>query len=128
MYADDLLISYRASTKNNNNLQKILHAYSSSAGQQINTAKSTIIHHPRLQPHHIQSLHQIFNMPTTSTPPIYLVVQFKHGRTSRHIFEPLLHKMARKDQGWMKKCLTPAGRLVLIKTSLTSTSNHLMQT
>lgn len=67
-------------------------------------------------------------MSATSKPPTYLGVQFKHGRTSIQTFAPFLQRLARKAKGWMTKCLTPAGRLTLIKTSLIPTSNHIMQT
>lgn len=114
--------------RSTNHLLKILHSYSSSAGQIINTTKSTIIYHSRMKQHYVDTLHQFFNMYTTSTPPIYLGVQFKNGRTSFYVFDSLLHRLARKAQIWMKKCLTQEGRFILIKTSLTPTSNLLMET
>ncbi|XP_026417338.1 uncharacterized protein LOC113312817 [Papaver somniferum] len=53
-------------------------------------------------------------MSASSIPPIYLGVQFKNGKTSSHIFDPLLQRLARKAQGWMTKCLNQAGRNDLI--------------
>lgn len=66
-------------------------------------------------------------MSATLTPPVYLGVQFKSGRTSAHISRPLLQRMARKATGWKTKCLNQKGRLVLIKNSLLPTANHIMQ-
>lgn len=123
-----MLITYKATTEGTNHLKHLLQAYSTSTGQHINTSKWTIIHHPNLEQHQVIELQQTFGMPTTSNPPTYLGVQFKQGRTSQHIFAPLLQRLARKAKWWMTKCLNQAGRLVLIKTSLTPTSNHLMQT
>lgn len=56
MYADDLLITYKASDHTNQHLKTLLHSYNTSAGRVINTTKLIIIHHPNLDPTKINNL------------------------------------------------------------------------
>ncbi|XP_026430513.1 uncharacterized protein LOC113327548 [Papaver somniferum] len=128
MYADDLLITCAADTETCNNLNSILHSYTTSAGQLINTQKSVLIHHPHLNTNSLERLKNSFNIPTTPNPPKYLGICFKEGRNSSQIFAQLLQRMERKAKGWISKCVNQAGRRMLINTSLIPTANHVMQT
>lgn len=127
MYADDLLITCNADPQSCLALQQLLHQYSTSVRQAINKGKSSIIHHPRLDPELAQQLQHTFNIPTTSQPPSYLGIQFRRGRSSAHLIVELLNRIERKAKGWISKCVNQAGRLVLIKTALSPTTNHVMQ-
>lgn len=128
MYADDLLITCKAKLDTHITLLLILQKYSASAGQEINKAKSTVIHHPKLWQHKILDLENTFQISATADPPKYLGITFKRGRNSAHIYVDLLNRIQRKAQGWISKCINQVERVVLINTSLTPTTNHVMQT
>lgn len=127
MYADDLLLASQAPIEKCYNLLNVLNKYSSSANQQFNLTKSSLIHHPRLSPATIHQLQAVFQLPFTSTPTTYLGVPLTMGRNSSTAYTTIVNKVALKMPGWKTHSMSPMGRLTMIKTLLAGTTNHIMQ-
>jgi len=57
----------------------------------------------------------------------YLGFPFKHKGRNRNEFQSVVDKVHAKLAGWKTKCLSPAGRLVLIKAFVTHITEYTMQ-
>ncbi|XP_056692079.1 uncharacterized protein [Spinacia oleracea] len=97
MFADDLLLFGDTSPSTLNSLKEVLENFWECSGQKMNNSKSRI---------------------------------YFSKYTSQHqkdLFCTSLHKIKSKLASWKAKCLSKAGRLVLIKSTLSSIASYSMQ-
>lgn len=68
----------------------------------------------------------LLNMPHLGDISSYLGIPFSLTRNQKHLFKPLLYKIALKMSAWSKKLLSNVGRFIMIKYVLQALPLHQM--
>ncbi|KAL5702341.1 hypothetical protein ACHQM5_027570 [Ranunculus cassubicifolius] len=128
MYADDVLLFAKLSIPEIHNIKAILESYCQASGQQINPAKSQLIHHKSLHKRFIKLLHHSFKIPCKTTFPQYLGAPSILGRATLDSLDYLSLRLQSRLAAWKMNMLTKPGRETLIETVLTALPVHVMST
>lgn len=107
-----------------NLLSKLLNLYQDSSGQQFNLSKSLLFLGKGNRRAH-SAIRTHLKIPVCNFASKYLGVPLFFGSTRRGHFSSLLASFSKKLSGWRSKHLSWAGRLVLIKHTLSSPPVHL---
>lgn len=105
----------------------ILTYFSRISRQKINTTKSKLFFSPNL---HTKTKNQIMStlgMLATNTLGTYLGFPLINTRITSNTFNFLVEKIRFKLNCWENKFLSPAGKAILIKTTISSIPIHIMQ-
>lgn len=98
---------------------KLLHSYEKSSCQVINIYKSAFYIGKKSR-HRIAQITRITGMSPNEFPIKYLDVPVFAGRSKLVYFKHLVDKIRRKLEGWKAKMLSFAGKLMLIKSVLST--------
>lgn len=127
MFADDLILFGDTSNKTLKGMIEFLDQFWDCVGQKMNNSKSKLYfskHTPQLQ-------HDIFsnNLNFESSPDlgVYLGFPLTYKRPSQSQLGHICRNIRAKLSSWKAKCLSKAGRLVLIKSTLTAIDSYPMQ-
>jgi hypothetical protein len=74
----------------------------------------------------VQQYADIFGCPVGNLSIKYLRIPLHFNKLRRENLQPLIDKMIKRIAGWRGKLLTQAGRLVVIKTCLSSIPMYLL--
>eukprot|EP00253_Pinus_taeda_P004529 PITA_04529 len=120
-FADDTLLIGGASTTIARRFKKLLDQFMEYSGGKVNQAKSCIYGWNTAN-HTIHSIASIFGVPSklTWTHFSYLGMPVSQGPLKADTWNEILDKTERKVQQWSTMWLNPAGRLVLLKSGITS--------
>ncbi|PKU87174.1 Putative ribonuclease H protein [Dendrobium catenatum] len=122
LYADDVLIFSHASKKLENKLRSIILKFCNWTGLKVNNTKSQILFSKSMRRNEKAKVKKILNFKTVEELQ-YLGVQLLLRRPVRADFQFLIDKVLQKLNSWGSKCLSLAGKLTLVKTSLLSLPN-----
>ncbi|KAL9659933.1 hypothetical protein QQ045_024743 [Rhodiola kirilowii] len=114
MFADDLLIMSKANVDSVSCIKKDLDDFYSWSGLSVSSEKSCIFFggSPNEEKVLVAS---VGNFSVGSLPFMYLGIPMeRHGLKKRH-FGQIIDKVTAKISSWIAKCLSYAGRLVLVK-------------
>lgn len=127
MFVDDLLLFENTSTKTLQSMREVLGKFWDCSCQKMNNAKCRIY----FSKHTPQSQNDLFCSSLEVQPSpglgIYLGFPLTDKRPTQSQTADICRKMKSKLASWKAKCLSKAGRLVLIKSSLTAVANYSMQ-
>lgn len=125
-YADDLLLFVVAVRRNLRNVKIFLTTYEQASGQAINYHKSTVVFSSKIPTRHRTDLLGVLDMGQSSLLIKYLGSYLHKGITRISHCTDLLSYIDRRLQSWQQRLLGVAGRVVLIKSVLSSLPLHLM--
>lgn len=124
VFADDVLITIRATPNSCKHLSKVVRLYSTLTGLNINKGKSAVFfpkHCPDEIKHRVCSTLEFME----GTWPIpYLGTFLAHNRLPTNIQTQIIDKSLNKINGWQKHLLSQAGKVILIKSVLNSIPLH----
>ncbi|KAJ6844953.1 uncharacterized protein M6B38_288325 [Iris pallida] len=124
-YADDSLIFMNGDIDGVETLMQTFQNYTDISGQVINYSKSSLI---ISQKPHMSSQADTIAMATWFTkaalPITYLGVPLFRGRAKMDYFQVLINKFDKKLSGWKGRLLSFGGKIILIKSVLTSLPMH----
>ncbi|XP_056685392.1 uncharacterized protein [Spinacia oleracea] len=127
MFADDLILFGDTSNKTLQSIRNVLGNFWEVSGQKMNNAKSKMYfskHTPQEQKDLFCSALEVQPSPDLGT---YLGFPLTDKRPTKNQTEYVCRNIKSKLASWKAKCLSKAGRLVLIKASLTAIANYSMQ-
>lgn len=125
LYADDLLLFGTATMAEAHNITALLQMFSSISGQQVGPEKSHIWYSKRVTVEEREAISLIFQVPLDSVCGKYLGAAIG---TTKEAYDSLIQKVVSRLQSWKGRLLSQAGRLVLIKSVLTSLPLYHMAT
>lgn len=125
VYADDLLLFGAATEAEALLIKQALSQFSKVSGQIIGPQKSSIWFSALTGPDQIQSVSDTLEVPTDRQPGRHLGAPVNPGQAS---YDFILEKFSNKLTAWKARLLTPAGRVVLIKSVLQSLPVYYMAT
>lgn len=125
LYADDLLLFGVASTVEAQNMTTMLQMFSAISGQQVGPDKSHIWYSKRVTLEEREVISAIFQVPSDSLCSKYLGAAIS---TTKEAYDSIIQKVVSRLQSWKGRLLSQAGRLVLIKSVLTSLPLYHMAT
>lgn len=118
-YADDVHLFTNGSSGSLHNLMTVLTATERSFGQQMNLNKSAFYVGARDQ-HRVPTIAGILGVFQRQLPFIYLGLPIFVGRIKTIYYDHLMDKIRHMLQGWKERLLSFPGKLILIKSVLTS--------
>ena len=127
LFADDCLLFCKAEITTCRRLKSLLDKFCSRSGQLVNYHKSTLTFSSNATAAHRQLAAGIFNITHSDSLGKYLGCPVFQKRPSRSTFNDLIDKATKKLVGWKAKCLSKAGRTILIQSHLESLPAHTMQ-
>ncbi|KAL0293865.1 UNVERIFIED_CONTAM: hypothetical protein Sangu_3229700 [Sesamum angustifolium] len=125
-YADDVIIFTNCKEAGLLRLMNFLRKFEEQSGQQINQAKSAFI--PGRKANLIANrIKNITGFSMKALPITYLGAPLYKGNKRKALYENLIDKVRNRISGWENCHLSYGGRLLLIKTVLSSMPIYLLQ-
>jgi hypothetical protein len=125
-FANDSLLFARANLKEADSILNILSTYQKASGQMVNMEKSEVSYSRNVP---IENKEMIFNkmgVKTVDTHSRYLSLPVVFGRSKKVVFSLVQDRVWKKLKGWKEKCLSRAGKEILIKSIVQSIPNYIM--
>nr|XP_027120658.1 uncharacterized protein LOC113737662 [Coffea arabica] len=107
-------------------VMRVLGKYCSMSGQQVNCQKSCFVTHDKLSPARRRVVSQVSGFQAKSLPLKYLGCTLYFGRRRCSYFFDICSSVAKRVLSWKEKLLSPGGRLVLIRSVLSSLPLHIL--
>ncbi|KAK9983153.1 hypothetical protein SO802_032678 [Lithocarpus litseifolius] len=126
-FADDLLLFASTSQKNTEAVSEVLEEFCQLTGQKINLAKSKIFFSANTSEEDKEKVVHHLGIAETSNLGKYLGFPILHNGRRRNDFQFVVERVQSKLAGWKSKCLSPAGRLVLLKAAVSPIPEYFMQ-
>ena len=118
IFADDLMVYLHADKKNAHNLKRVLDEFTTLSGLTINPHKSAIFFGGPVK--HCNWITSHLGLPLGHLPVKHLGLPLLSKRLSTNSCSPLLEAIKTRLQSWKAKLLSFTGRIVLIKSILSS--------
>jgi hypothetical protein len=125
-YADDTILFMDDNLESAKNLKWILSYFELMSGMRINYHKSELVAINPSEMEEVQEFADIFGCPVGDFPIKYLGISLHYQKLRMEDLQPLIDKIIKMIAGWRGKLLTQAGRLILIKTCITSIPTYLL--
>nr|XP_027071629.1 uncharacterized protein LOC113696407 [Coffea arabica] len=125
-FADDVIIFCSGVKSTLRHVMRVLGLYCSTSGQQVNCLKSCFVTHDKLSPARRRVVSQVSGFQAKSLPLKYLGCTLYSGRRRCSYFLDICSSVAKRVLSWKEKLLSPGGRLVLIRSVLSSLPLHIL--
>ena len=126
-FADDLLLFAKANARNSETILEILDHFCEISGQKVSSSKSRVVFSPNVDDQTKTSICNMLGISATSEIGRYLGFPIFHKGRNCNAFNFVIDKVQSKLAGWKAKVLSPAGRLVLIKSVSATIPDYYMQ-
>ena len=127
-FADDLVIFAEASLNQVRIIKKCMTAFCSASGQRVNAAKTRVFFSKNVNHNVREELSNALGYTRTADLGKYLGVPIHHEKVNRNTYKYVVDRVRSRLSGWKVHSLSLAGRNTLIKSTVTSIPNHVMQT
>jgi len=127
MFADDIVLFGEASTQQAQVIKDCLEDFCAWSGQKINTQKSSIYFSPNTNEAMSVEICNVLNIARTTDFGCYLGVPTINGRVNSAMFQSVITRVDKRLAGWKARCLSLAGRLTLIQSTITAIPAYTMQ-
>ncbi|XP_027067699.1 uncharacterized protein [Coffea arabica] len=107
-------------------IKRVLEEYSVASGQWINPQKSCFLTHPRFPSPRAVLIGQALGFPKRAFPIQYVGCLLYVGRRKNVYFADIYNAVVAHILSWKNQVLSAGGSVVLIKSVLSSMSNHLL--
>jgi hypothetical protein len=128
LFTDDCFLFFKGSAAEAHVMKSILASYEVASGQAINFQKSEIFCSRNTPPEVRADITNIMGVRQVLGTGKYLGVPSIVGRSKSSTFKFIKDRMWSKINSWSSRCLSQAGREILIKSVLQSISSYLMST
>ncbi|KAL6128197.1 hypothetical protein ACLB2K_071553 [Fragaria x ananassa] len=114
--ADDSLFFLKATFLNCWNLMNIFTVYCHASGQSVNDEKSNIYFSPNTPEQMRRLMCSLMKFVEVDDPGIHLGMPTIWGRSKKEALVYIKKRISRKIESWKERCLSSAGKEVLIKS------------
>ena len=118
LFANDTILICDASREQLLSIRLVLSCFQAFMGLKVNVGKSEII--PVGEVNNLDALANILHCRAGSLPMKYLGTPLGTSFKTASIWNPILEKMEKKLSGWKRLYLSKGGRLMLLKSTLSS--------
>jgi hypothetical protein len=125
IYADDLLLFGEATIREAGLIKTAIQQFSSVSGQMVGPGKSSIWFSDKTPQQLCHDISLLFSVGLSNLENRYLGAPIKEGRDAYNF---IIDKFSSQLNAWKCRILSPAGRLVLIKSVLQSLPVYFMAT
>lgn len=115
MFADDTIIFLKADTCNCSTFVNILNAYCRASGQVVNLEKSNLFFSRNTPPERKEEIAHTLGVNEAVNPGSYLGLPIIWEGSKLKALAYVRDRVGKKVMGWQRKCLSFAGREVMIK-------------
>lgn len=126
LFADDTMLFCKASKKNAESLKALLTVYESVSGQLINKQKSSIFFSKKTSQSTRSIVKAILEIDKEGGMGKYLGLPEEFGRRKKDIFASIVGRVQLRSRSWSLKFLSPAGKMIMIKSVLSAMPSHSM--
>ena len=126
LFADDTMFFVTASEESGTALHGLLKRYERASGQYINTEKSAVTFSKKAPARLKQIIKNKLNIQKEGGVGKYLVLPEHFGRQKRDLFTSIVDQIVQKAKGWSNRFLSPAGKMVMLKSVLSPIPSHAM--
>jgi hypothetical protein len=126
LFADDCFLFFRASDSEAGTMKNILSTYEAASGQAINLQKSEIYCSRNVSPANRNSVSNILGVQQVLGTGKYLGLPSMVGRSRKATFRFIKDRIWKKINSWSSRCLSQAGREIMIKSVLQSIPSYIM--
>ena len=126
-FVDDLLLFGKATQENCEAISEVLEEFCSTTGQKISCEKSKVFFSPAVTAEDRADLTHQLGISETNNLGNYLGFPLWHKGRNMNEFLFVIDRVQAKLAGWKANCLSPAGRLVLLKAAVTPIVEYYMQ-
>nr|KYP61260.1 Putative ribonuclease H protein At1g65750 family [Cajanus cajan] len=127
LFADDILLFCQASEDQAQLVASILGEFSRSSGLKVNLNKSQFVCSIRVSQRRIDTLEGLLGIGHTTRIGKYLGVPMTHGQPRCANFYDVMDKIQGRLAAWKSKLLNKAGKLCLVKSTISSILVYSMQ-
>ncbi|KAL8162414.1 hypothetical protein V2J09_013903 [Rumex salicifolius] len=120
------MIFVKASCIQSSKMKNILHVYGAASGQQVSFAKSELSFSRNVDSATRQAIQQILGVSEVDKHEKYLGLPTMVGRSKKFIFAQLKERIMDRLSGWKEKCLSRAGKEILIKSIVQAIPTYIM--
>ena len=126
LFADDCFLFFRATEEEAHRMKSILTTYEAASGQAISLPKSEIYYSRNVDVRMQNTITSILNVQAVLGTGKYLGLPSMVGRNKQATFNFIKDRVWQKINSWSSKCLSKAGREVMIKSVLQSIPSYVM--
>ncbi|WJX93691.1 hypothetical protein P8452_75185 [Trifolium repens] len=126
LFADDCFLFFRANSNEAETMKSILTTYEKASGQAVNFQKSEIFCSRNVNVADQNHISNVLGVQTVLGTGKYLGLPSMIGRSKKSTFNFIKDRVWKKINSWSSKCLSKAGREVLIKSVLQSIPTYFM--
>lgn len=127
LFAYDLLLFGRVDDSTTSTLREVLDTLCGLSGQKVNEEKSRLIFSHNTPSQHKIQFQDLINVKESSSLGLYLGLPLSHKKPTRSSIQFVVEKVRKKLANWKASCLSRAGRLCLIRSTLNTIPNYYMQ-
>ena len=124
LFADDTILVYHASREQLLSIRLVLSCFQAFTGLKVNVGKSEI--DPVGEDNNLDALANILQCRVGSLPMKYLGMPLGTSFKTTSIWNPILEKMKKKLSRWKRLYLSKGGRLMLLKSTLSSLPTYFL--
>ncbi|XP_074298508.1 uncharacterized protein LOC141629395 [Silene latifolia] len=124
LFADDSIFFLQDKEEAYSKLKQILAYFCSASGQIMNESKSGILFSPSTTMRSVREGLRVLHISENKRIGRYLGISTEFGSSKKEIFNALIEKVRRRISSWNAIFLSPAGRLTLISSVLSTLSNY----
>ena len=124
MFADDTILFYDADVEQILHIQLLLLTFQAVTGLMVNVHKSEMVPIGEVVDVHVWA--EILGCRVGTLPMSYLGMPLGASHNSPSIWNPILEKIEWKLAGWKKLYLSKGGRLMLLKSTLSSLPTYFL--
>ncbi|XP_037491748.1 uncharacterized protein LOC119369495 [Jatropha curcas] len=125
-FADDSLLVFRADVMEASMVKQVIATYAQASGQHINLRKSSACFSKNVSADLRGELCSVLGVEETPNLGIYLGLPTRVGINKKEVFAFLKDRVWKKLNSWKRRCLSKAGKEVMLKTVLQALPNYVM--
>ncbi|KAM5575544.1 hypothetical protein ABKV19_014485, partial [Rosa sericea] len=115
LFADDSMLYAQASVEACNQIKDVLRIYEMASGQKVNFSKSSVTFSKNVTEALQGEIAELLNVVVVESHEKYLGLPTYVGRAKTATFQYIKERLGKKLDGWQGKCLTGAGKDILIR-------------
>ena len=127
MFAYDVVLVGDASREQAQIIKACLQEFCEASRQKVSMQKSSILFSPNMTAAVIAEVCNLLEMQPTEDFGRYLGVPTINGRVTAGMFQAVINRVKNRLAGWKTKCLSLAGRITMIKSTITAIPAYVMQ-
>jgi len=127
MFANDVILLGEATKEQAQIIKSCLQEFCEASGQRVSQEKSRIYFSPNTNAAATVEVCNTLGIPKTEDLGRYLGVPTINGRVTKATFGAVVERVENRLAGWRVKCLSLAGRITLIQSTITTIPAYVMQ-